>query len=374
MFRIDDATAAASLPTPEAAGTQGYFTEGNPVGGVPATRVRASWLNRVQELLRAPIVAAGIVPAKTDYDQLRQAIRRLAGGNVSAVSATGALTPDQAGVVTISAASGPVTLTLPAANAAGGAPLYFLLVRTDTTANAVTVQRAGSDLVDGVTSFALPAGGRVGIRSDGAATWRFDSSRAACGRQVFTATGTFTVPPGIFVVKARAWGGGGGGGGAANSGAAGCGGGAGAYREGAFAVTPGQTIAVTIGAGGAGGTSAGGNGGNGGTTSFGALLTAGGGAGGFGSTSGLPAPGGTGGTGSGGSFGFSGQDGTPGSSPGGSFTGGVGGGSFMFGVTTQNIGGGSGQSGFYPGQAGCGAGGGAVVGGSGAAGLLEVEW
>jgi hypothetical protein len=36
MYRIDDATAATLLPAPEAAGTEGYFTEGNPTAGTPA--------------------------------------------------------------------------------------------------------------------------------------------------------------------------------------------------------------------------------------------------------------------------------------------------------------------------------------------------
>src|SRR4051812_47040532 len=124
MFRIDDATAAAALPAPEAAATEGFFTEGSP-GTAPATIVRASWLNRVQELLRGPVVDAGLTPTKTGYTQLRDALRRLFAGNVSTVSATGSLTADQAGLVSVSAASADVTLTLPAANAANSRPLRF---------------------------------------------------------------------------------------------------------------------------------------------------------------------------------------------------------------------------------------------------------
>lgn len=80
MFRIDDPTAVGSLPTPEAAGTEGYFTEGNPGSGVPATLVRGSFLNMVQEELRAVVVAGGLTPSKTTYDQLLNAIKAVAIG------------------------------------------------------------------------------------------------------------------------------------------------------------------------------------------------------------------------------------------------------------------------------------------------------
>ena len=289
MFRIDDTTAAPSLPTPEAAGTEGFFTGGNPAGGVPATRIRASWLNRVQELLRGVVLAAGIAPGKTDYDALRNAIRRLAGASASTRSATGTLTADEAGLVSVSAAGGNVTLTLPAANAAGGAPLEFLFVRTDTSANTVTVQRAGSNLIEGLASFTIPVGGRIALRGDGVSNWRFDAQGATRGRQVFTSGGTFTVPPGVFLVRARVWGGGGGGGGGSASlnGFAGTGGGGGGYSERLCVVAPGQAVTVTVGAGGTAGPAAG-AGGGGGTSSFGAFCSATGGFGG-----GHQSPGGT---------------------------------------------------------------------------------
>jgi hypothetical protein len=196
MLRIDDATAAAALPTPEALGTEGYFTEGNPGGGVPATIVRASWLNRVQELLRGVVAGVGITPTKTGYGQLDQAVRRLAGGNVANVTATGALTADQAGVVTINAAGGAITLTLPAANAAGGAPLRFQLARTDSSANAVTIQRAGADTIEGATSITLAAGERLQLTSDGVSAWRAPAGRFT---QSIGTSGWLRMPSGLIV-------------------------------------------------------------------------------------------------------------------------------------------------------------------------------
>ncbi|MET3135272.1 hypothetical protein AAKU55_005580 [Oxalobacteraceae bacterium GrIS 1.11] len=76
MRRIDDPSASPVLPAPEAAGTEGYFTEGTP-GVTPATLVRASFLNMVQEELRNIVVAGGLIPAKTVYNQVLSAIKAL---------------------------------------------------------------------------------------------------------------------------------------------------------------------------------------------------------------------------------------------------------------------------------------------------------
>lgn len=77
MYRIDDPSAAATLPTPEAANTEGYWTEGNPGTGTPATLVRASFLNMLQEELRAIPVAAGLTPSKTTYNQILSALKAM---------------------------------------------------------------------------------------------------------------------------------------------------------------------------------------------------------------------------------------------------------------------------------------------------------
>lgn len=62
MKRIQHATAVASEPSPGASGTTGFFTEGNPGTGTPATVVSDDWLNDVQEELVGPIVLAGLTP------------------------------------------------------------------------------------------------------------------------------------------------------------------------------------------------------------------------------------------------------------------------------------------------------------------------
>ncbi len=192
----------------------------------------------------------------------------------------------------------------------------------------------------------------------------------------FTASGTFTVPAGITVVKARLVGGGGGGGGG-DATHCGSGGGAGGYVEGIYGVTPGQSIPVTVGAGG-GGTSGDNPASNGGTSAFGGFCNATGGSGGT-AANGTDNPGGGGGTGNGGTLNLPGGYGSDG---------------YFWGSTAQ-IGGNGGASFFggggraavnsfaatnMNGQApGSGAGGsygntGPVAGGSGAAGLVIVEY
>ncbi|QPA60704.1 glycine-rich domain-containing protein [Lysinibacillus sphaericus] len=77
------------------------------------------------------------------------------------------------------------------------------------------------------------------------------------GSQTFSTPGTysFTVPTGVTRITYRMWGAGGGGGGSSayRGYTPGGGGGAGAYVSGFLNVVPGNTITVTVGAGGAGG-------------------------------------------------------------------------------------------------------------------------
>lgn len=209
------------------------------------------------------------------------------------------------------------------------------------------------------------------------------------GLQRFTASGTFVVPDGVSLVYVSGAGGGGGGGGGAgssNGDYSGGGGGGGAGRstvKQAIAVTPGQSIPVTIGAAGTAGSgsifSATG-GGSGSATTFGSLLTLAGGAGGGGgnaSTGGggaggapggqwggdaqIANTGGNGGNGGGGPFGTAGGGGRAGQG-----SGAVAAGTAAFGYGVGGAGGGGNYS--------------TVAGRSGAAGMpgmpgiLIIEW
>lgn len=123
------------------------------------------------------------------------------------------------------------------------------------------------------------------------------------GQQTFTSSGTFTVPANVTSIDIFCVGGGGAGGDSNYSdGATSGGGGGGGYTatKKAYSVTPGQTFAVTIGAGGA--LYPGYDGYAGGTTSFGSVISASGGSGGQ-CREELSAKGGNGGSGGGGASG-----------------------------------------------------------------------
>lgn len=125
--------------------------------------------------------------------------------------------------------------------------------------------------------------------------------------QVFTSSGTFTVPTGITAVKVTVIGGGGGGGGYSSGTtivATAGGGGGGVAVKFITGLTPGGTVSVTVGTGGAGGTS--GTGTAGGTSSFGASASATGGAGGAGNNTGAPTANSSGGAGSSGDINITG--------------------------------------------------------------------
>lgn len=77
MHRIDEPTAVASLPAPPPPGTPGYFTDGDEIGGTPATVVGAAWLNMVQEELAAIVTAGGLTLIKGVYNQVLLALQRL---------------------------------------------------------------------------------------------------------------------------------------------------------------------------------------------------------------------------------------------------------------------------------------------------------
>ena len=132
------------------------------------------------------------------------------------------------------------------------------------------------------------------------------TATVAKGTQTFKSSGTFTVPAGVRSIDIFCVGGGGSGGrgGTSNSGSGQIngGGGGGGYTATklGYAVTPGSTFTVTVGAGGARPSSTG-DGNAGGATSFGSVLTANGG------SAGGISKGGNGGSGGGASISYQGS-------------------------------------------------------------------
>lgn len=184
---------------------------------------------------------------------------------------------------------------------------WFVLLRnaTDDGAIVVTLNPAGSETIDGLTTVTMYSGESRLITCNGAGG-NFNSILLTGGFSKFTADGNFIVPHGITRVEVDIIAGGGGGGGGRGGsdyrvGGSGGGGGGRVRRTLAAEVlgNPGDSISVDIGtggSGGSGGTSANGSAGSAGSNStFGTFITAGGGGAGAGGTNATFPSGGAGG-------------------------------------------------------------------------------
>ena len=200
--------------------------------------------------------------------------------------------------------SGTFSQTFTAAATLGSG--WFVYLRNAGTGD-ITLDPNASELIDGLATYVMYQGETRLIQCTGTA---FTSLVLSPFYRVFTASGTFTQPPGYTAVGTRVIGASGGGGSgrrgaASNNRGGGSGGGGGALaRQIISGLTAGTGYAITIGAGGAVGaavtvdTTSGNDGTAGGTSSFATLLYAYGGGGGAGGAAGSNGAGGGGGTGS----------------------------------------------------------------------------
>lgn len=193
------------------------------------------------------------------------------------------------------------------------------------------------------------------------------------GVQTFQASGTFTVPTGVSQVEVEVWGAGSGSFASLAGAASGGGAGGGYARKLVTSLVPGQSIPITVGAGGAGGTTTGASAGSGGASSFGQYVSASGGAVNSLASTSQPGTGATPpGVGIGGDVNLTGSAGQAGAGS----QGGMGGGAPMGGCQNSGT---AGNGGIFPGGGASGAGTGpsgstAYNGAAGAGGLVVVRW
>lgn len=83
MYQIDNSTAVQAIPASTSAGSKGYFTDGNPATGTPATILPAEFMNMLMMENLNVLAAAGIVPDKTKFNQLALAISAITGSNLN---------------------------------------------------------------------------------------------------------------------------------------------------------------------------------------------------------------------------------------------------------------------------------------------------
>ena len=210
--------------------------------------------------------------------------------------------PESAGNVTFEIQSGalPAGLTLTNTAAEGGTAIIG--------GNATAV---GSDTTSNFVLRAVDAASNTTSRA-------FSITIQAPAVQVFTASGTFSVPTGVSTVQALVVAGGGGGGGYSGALAdgyySGGGGAGGLVYHGTYPVTPGGTVSVTVGSGGAGKGSNPAQGDNGQNSVFGTITAQGGGGGGAANRPGNGDAGRAGGSGGGGGSFLEGSNGGPGGS------------------------------------------------------------
>lgn len=113
------------------------FTEGNPVGGAPATVVSADWMNDVQEELISILSSAGITPVKGAQDQMLKAIRTISSGVI------GAFTNGRMVVTSASASATFIADEVVVGSAIGG--LAYKLSAFSKTINLAAVGAGGMD-------------------------------------------------------------------------------------------------------------------------------------------------------------------------------------------------------------------------------------
>jgi hypothetical protein len=148
---------------------------------------------------------------------------------------------------------------------------WFVYLKNSGTGD-ITLDPDSTEEIDGLTSYVMYPGEMRMVVCTGTG---FVTYLLAGFRKVFTASGTFTKPPGYTDIDAEVWGAGSSGE-RSGSGTGASGGGGGSYSRRTIAyATVGATETATVGAGGAAVTTTGWN--SGGTSTFGALVSAQGG-------------------------------------------------------------------------------------------------
>ncbi|RON52936.1 hypothetical protein BK666_02230 [Pseudomonas frederiksbergensis] len=147
MYQIDNSTAAATIPASTAAGTAGFFTDGNPATGVAATIMPAEYQNMLMMEVINVLNSAGVTPSKAVFTQLTTAIKALA------QQGTSNSTTDTGSANTIVASLAPVVATL-----VDQMVVKVLIAAANTGATTLNLNGLGARSVVGLGATALQGG------------------------------------------------------------------------------------------------------------------------------------------------------------------------------------------------------------------------
>ncbi len=268
------ASAAASTATTQAAVATSAATAAGAVAWVSGTTYAEGDVRYdTTDFLTYRRKTAGAGTTRPGLDSTNWALL-VVSHNIVRRAITGADTvvvTDKAGLLDIT--SGTFTLAYTAAAALGSG--FWCVVRNSGTGD-VTHDPASSETIDGLTSFVMYPGEARLIQCDGTA---FRSVVLSGFSRTFTASGTFTKPPGYNAFGMLLWGAGASGGKGDGSTQAGGGGGGACFSGTIPASAVSTTESVTIGSGGVAVTASVTAGNVGGNSSFGSLITSYGGGG-----------------------------------------------------------------------------------------------
>ncbi|KUR80749.1 hypothetical protein [Novosphingobium sp. FSW06-99] len=166
MFNIDTASAAAELPAPGAAGTPGYFTNGDPTAGTPPTTISADWLNGIQAELLSILSAASIEPNKTEFNQVLTALRDIFmpinggfGVGYAWFNETGSRV---SGTTYTNTEAGPIAVLVAFPDTSGSSPEISVTVGGTTIINAFLYDTSTS-AASAIASFLVPPGATYSV-------------------------------------------------------------------------------------------------------------------------------------------------------------------------------------------------------------------
>ncbi|MFN3883281.1 MAG: hypothetical protein ACK4Q4_00805 [Rhodocyclaceae bacterium] len=161
------------MPAIPAVETPGWFTPGDPQADIPATPVRAWWLNMITAELKAVVEAAGLVLDKADNTQLLQAVNALIADGMPSLANVAYLNVEQLFTKAQGSAAVPLAEAAPVVIDTDLSNLFTLALtasRTIGNCDNVVLGRPFAVLIQ------QPVGGGCGLAFE--ANWQFENDEA----------------------------------------------------------------------------------------------------------------------------------------------------------------------------------------------------